>query len=85
MLVDCQTDFLEHLPTRFVVPLLLIEEAPDAAARFNPILRFEGRDYQFAPQYAASVRVSDLEHAGATLASEYEKMTAAIDFLVGGF
>ena len=85
LLVDCQTDFLDHLPTRFVVPLLPVEEAPEAAAGFNPILQLDGRDYHFAPQYAASVRVSDLEPADTKLDRDYDKITAAIDFLIGGF
>ncbi len=85
LLVNCQSDFLSHLPTRFVVPLLPLSDAPDAAERFNPIIRLHGQDYHFAPQYSASVRTSDLQTVGWSVDADYERVTAAIDFLIGGF
>lgn len=84
-MVDCQSDYLRYLPTRFVVPLLPIEDSPVPAERFNPVLRFDGADYMFSPQYAANVDRSDLGKAEGSLTDEYWRMTGAIDFLIGGF
>ena len=85
LLVDCQTNFLRHLPTRFVVPLLPLNEAPIPAQRFNPIFSLNGSDYMLAPQYAGSVSAGDLGPVQDTLAEDYMRITAALDFLIGGF
>ena len=37
-MIDCQSDLLEHLNTRFVVPLIAQEDAPKPAQRLNPLL-----------------------------------------------
>lgn len=36
-LLDCQADLLSDLSTRFVIPLLPLDEAPTPAARLNPV------------------------------------------------
>ncbi|MBT3334500.1 MAG: plasmid maintenance protein CcdB, partial [Rhodospirillaceae bacterium] len=41
-LLDVQTELLEGLNTRIVVPLLPISEAPEPAKRLNPIFEVEG-------------------------------------------
>ena len=38
-LLDVQTDLLNHLNTRMVVPLLPMQTAPKPAATLNPVLR----------------------------------------------
>lgn len=85
LVVDCQSDMLAYLPTRFVVALLPTNEAPLPAARFNPIISFEKRDYQLAPQYAASLSVAELGERIGSLADEHFRILTAIDFLVGGY
>ena len=85
LVVDCQSDYLAHLPTRFVVPLLALAEAPGVAERLNPILMFDGEEFYLAPQYAATVRTSDLERGRGSLAQEHSTITSALDFLIGGF
>lgn len=43
LLLDCQSDLLRDLNTRFVVPLQLLENAPQPARRLNPVFEIEGR------------------------------------------
>lgn len=85
LVVNCQSDLLDHLPTRLVVPLIPIEDAPTPAERLNPIFRIADCDFMLAPQYAASVETGDLAGADFSLASDYLRVTVAIDFLVGGY
>ena len=40
--VDCQADILAGLNSRFVVPLLPIDQAPRPAARLNPVFVIDG-------------------------------------------
>ncbi|MEO5641622.1 MAG: CcdB family protein [Sphingomicrobium sp.] len=85
LVVVCQSDVLAHLPTRFVIALLPTDNAPLPAARFNPIIPFEGRDYQLSPQYAASLSVAELGAPVGSLAAEHYRILTAINFLVGGY
>lgn len=85
LVVDCQSDCLSHLPTRFVVPLLALAEAPGVAEGLNPILTFDNEEYYLAPQYAATVRTSDLERGRGSLAREHLTITSALAFLIGSF
>lgn len=39
----------------------------------------------FSPQYSATVLRSDLGASEGSLADDYLQITAAIDFLIGGF
>lgn len=85
LVVDCQSDVLAHLPTRFVIALLETSDAPLPAARFNPILSFEGSNYQLAPQYVASLSLAELGERIGSLADEHYPILTAIDFLIGGY
>ena len=55
LLLDCQCDLLRDLNTRFVVTLMLPENAPQPARRLNPVFHVAGRDYVMVTQFAAAV------------------------------
>jgi toxin CcdB len=54
LLLDCQSDLLRDLNTRFVVPLMRRETAPQPARRLNPIFRIEDHDYVMVTQFAGN-------------------------------
>ncbi|MEG3154002.1 CcdB family protein [Sphingomonas sp. RB1R13] len=83
--VDCQSDVLAHLPTRFVIAMLPIDKAPVPAERFNPVLSFAGADYQLSPQYVASLSMTELGEPVGSLAGDHHAIVTAIDFLIGGY
>lgn len=85
LLVICQSDYLDHLPTRFVVPLIPVGRAPPAAAQLNPILSFNGKDYVLAPNAAATLRVSQLGTKLGSLRREQDAIMGALDLLISGF
>jgi hypothetical protein len=60
LVVDCQSRALEHLPTRFTVALLPLGNSPIPAAILNPILTLDAEEYQFAPQFAATLSLTEL-------------------------
>jgi toxin CcdB len=85
LLVDCQSDLLDHLDTRFVVPLILSESTPPPMPRLTPIFELGRREYVMATQYAASYAKRELGRAMFNLDPERERILSAIDMLTSGF
>lgn len=85
LLIDCQSDLLDHLDTRFVVPLILAETTPAPMPRLTPIFDLDGQHYVMATQFAASYAKRELGRAMFSLDPERDRILAAIDMLTSGF
>ena len=85
VVVDCQADLLQHLKTRFVIPLLPPVLEPPVTEKLNPSFLIEDELYVLFPQFAASVRISELKEVIASLADNDAEIIGAIDMLVSGF
>lgn len=85
LLLDCQADVLDHLNTRFVVPLMPPDSAPIAAARLNPAFEIGEDRYVMYTQFAASVPVGDLKHRVVSLDHESFAIMNALDMLITGY
>ncbi|MBW8754703.1 MAG: CcdB family protein [Sphingomonadales bacterium] len=83
--VDCQTGFMSHYETRFVIPLLRLPEAPIPAARLNPLYEIDGETHSLVTQFAGTIPARDLRYAAGSLADDSFRIGNAIDFLLGGF
>ena len=84
LVVDCQSDLLRNLQSRFVVPLLPPTAAVMAGQRLNPILKINDEDYVLVPQGAGSLLRGELGRPIASMADHDFAITAAIDVLTGG-
>ena len=84
-LLDCQADLLSDLSTRFVIPLLSLDEAPSPAARLNPVFELGDGRYVMATQFAAAIFVRELGAPVGSLISEETRIGNAIDMLLSGF
>ncbi len=85
LLLDCQSDLLRDLNTRFVVPLMLPENAPQPARRLNPVFEIEGRDHVMVTQFAAAVALRDCGRVITSLATEDTVIMNALDMLISGY
>ena len=83
-LLDCQADVLNHLDTRFVVPLLPAGETPQAA-RLNPIFDLNGEAVVMATQLASAVPARELREQVASLVGEHDRIMNAFDMLLTGY
>ena len=85
LLLDIQSDLLEPLATRVVVPLTTAASSRARSMRaLMPILVFEGTEYlMFTPQ-VAGVPVRELGPVAGDLHSDRDKIVAAVDFLLTG-
>lgn len=84
-LLDCQSDLLSNLNTRLVVPLMPLDNAPEPAARLNPIFQIQGTGYVMVTQFAGSVPVSELSRLVTSLRSQDIVIRTAIDMLLTGY
>jgi len=84
-LIDCQANLLSDLNTRFVVPLLPLEEAPKPAARLNPVFDIAGEPHVMVTQFAATVPVNELQARATSLAEQEITVGNALDMLISGF
>lgn len=85
LLLDCQSDLLRDLNTRFVVPLQLPEHAPQPARRLNPVLEIEGRSYVMVTQFAAAISLRECGSFVASLAAEDTAIMNALDMMISGY
>ena len=86
LLVDVQSDLLEDLQTRVVIPL---SKAPaltkKPVSHLMPILKFEGEAYLLVTPELAGIARTDLGPAAGSLAERRDAILAAMDFLLTGF
>jgi toxin CcdB len=85
LLLDCQSDLLRDLNTRFVVPLMRRETAPQPAQRLNPVFRIESHDYVMVTQFAAAIARRDCGAVVMSLDHEHSIITNALDMLITGY
>lgn len=83
-LLDCQADLLSLLATRFVVPLLPLDAAPEPAARLNPAFVIMGIPHVMVTQFAAAVLARDLGDRVMSLGDQGTAIANALDMLISG-
>jgi toxin CcdB len=83
-LLDCQSDYLSSLDTRFVVPLLPEGEVPKVH-RLNPVFSVEGERVVMATQLGSSVPARQLRDPVASLADQHDVIVDAFDILITGY
>lgn len=85
-LVDVQSELLDDLQTRVVIPLSKVAAlAKNPVSRLMPVLPFEGDRYVLVTPELAGVARTDLGPAAGSLIERRDVILAAMDFLLTGF
>ena len=84
LVVDCQSDLLDHLESRFVGPLIPFDQLSIPAKRLNPVFQIEGRRYVMLTQSASAVARRELGPVVISLADHDREIMNALDFLLTG-
>lgn len=84
-LLDVQTDLIDHLRTRVVVPLLPAASAPPAVRKLNPVFEINGQKLIMATHLLATVPVAELGESRLNLIRHHDQIVAALDMLFQGF
>lgn len=81
-LLDYQSDQLDHLSTRFTVPLLPPDRLPSRVERIHPMFTVAGVELVMATHLAGAVPARALKAKVGSLASEAYAVQRALDALV---
>jgi toxin CcdB len=84
-LLDIQSDMLEPLSSRVVIPLVLASEMGKAAKYLNPTVEIEGVALVMSTAELAGVPSRLLGDKVQSLAHRRDEIIAALDFLFSGF
>ena len=84
LLLECQSDLLNDLNTRFVVPLLDVQAPATAVQSLYPVFDVEGVRMTMATHLASAVPVRELGPVICSLAHEDYAIGRALDVLIGG-
>lgn len=84
LLLDCQSDLLNDLNTRLVVPLLDVEAPPTAVQSLYPVFEVNGMPMTMATHLASAVPVRELGPIVSSLSHEDYAIGRALDVLIGG-
>ncbi len=84
LLLDCQSNLLHDLKTRFVVPLRPLDRAPPPTNRLNPVFVIEQQSWIMMTQAAAAVSVRELGPLVVSMIEEDFAIANALDLLIYG-
>lgn len=84
-LLDVQSDLLDMLTTRVVVPLVTAEAMGRPARHLNPSFAMEGRTVYLSTPELAGVPLQVLGDRVGSLADRRSDIIAALDFFCTGF
>lgn len=83
-LLDCQSDLLDDLVTRVVVPLMPAAGF-DPVPKLNPLFTVDGQPFAMATQLIFAIPKERLQRPVANLESEHFTIVGALDVLLTGF
>lgn len=82
--LDCQSDLLSHLKSRFTVPLQPIDEQ-SPVGRLHPAFEIEGKQVLMVTHLAGAVPTKALGEKVASLAEHDLAIKSALDMLISGY
>lgn len=84
-LLDVQSDLLEGLNTRVVIPLMPPGIAPIPGRRLNPTVAIGGVDHVIVTQFMSAFTAAELGDPEGNLSRHHDDIVAALDMLFQGF
>lgn len=84
-LVEVQSDLLDGLSTRVVIPLVSAKQMGKPARHLNPSFTINGKTVVLSTQELAGISKQHLGAKVASLAGHRQEILAALDFLFTGF
>ncbi|AYG57698.1 CcdB family protein [Rhizobium jaguaris] len=83
--LDLQSNLLERLNTRMMVPLLPMDDVSASITRLNPRFAINDRPYIMMTQLIGAVSLTEIGDLIIDLSPHSDQITAATDFLFQGF
>lgn len=84
LVLNVQSDLLDGLSSRLVIPLVPLAEAHKPFQRLNPVFDLNGEKYVLYTEQLTAVDRHKLKPALASLEHHHQEIVQAIDFLMEG-
>lgn len=84
-LLDIQSNWLESLPSRVVVPLLAPSAALPVISSLTPVFRVGEEEFAMMTHYLTAIPKRELGPSVGSLAAHQDDITRALDVLITGF
>ena len=85
LLLDCQTDLLDGIHSRLMIPLYRSERIARKVLRLNPVVRVADQDMVMLTQSMAAVPINEIGKRVDSIAHERDAIMDAIDMLLSGY
>jgi toxin CcdB len=86
LLLDIQSDLLEPIVTRVVIPLTPVTSGRSRAMQtLTPVVTFDGSEYVLVTPQLAGILASELGPVVGNLQKQRATIIAALDFLVSAY
>lgn len=85
LVLDCQSDFIDHVGTRLVVPLVSPDGMPSALPSLHPCFDIDGELLMMATHLAGAVHSRLLNRPVVKLYQHEDAIKRALDVLLTGF
>lgn len=83
LVVDCQSNLLSMLPTRFVAPLRPRDDS--VMRRLTPVFQVDGKELAMITPLAGAIDARAITGTVMSLADREHDIKAALDMLIYGF
>jgi toxin CcdB len=84
-MVDVQSDFLSHLPSRMMIPLISASQYKSPIGDLHPVFEIDRLAFVLLTHELASIQKRQLQRPVATLAEHQHEITRAMGLLFTGF
>jgi toxin CcdB len=84
-LLDVQSDLLQGLASRVVVPLVQLDKFGPPMRKLNPVFTIKGEDHVMATSEMSGIALKGLGPRIGSLDSHHHEIKGAIDFLHDGY
>jgi len=85
LLLDCQTDLLDGINSRLMVPLYRADRIERKVPRLNPVFDVAGYDMVMLTQLMGAVPIKQIGARVGSLGAEQDAIMNAIDMLLSGY
>ncbi len=82
--VDVQTDLLDDLNSRVVIPIAVVQDAKSFPENLCPVVEIRNKEYALLTHQITTVSASFLAHKKGSLLLNRSDIISALDFLLTG-
>lgn len=84
-LLDVQSNLLDELSTRVVVPIMPVDAGDKVVRRLNPTIQIDGKAHALFTHHVGTISINLLDEPKVNLTARHDDVVKAFDMLFHGF